>query len=36
MTVSLTKQRSCGLGLVGAYSLDSLVNILPENFWGNR
>lgn len=25
-----------GLGLVGAYSLDSLVNILPENFWGNR
>jgi hypothetical protein len=27
---------SGGLGLVGAYSLDSLVNILPENFWGNR
>ncbi len=25
-----------GLGTVGAYSLDSLVNILPENFWGNR
>ena len=25
-----------GLGMVGAYSLDSLVNILPENFWGNR
>lgn len=24
------------LGMVGAYSLDSLVNVLPENFWGNR
>ena len=27
---------SGGLGMVGAYTLDSLVNILPENFWGNR
>lgn len=25
-----------GLGVIGAYSLDSTVNILPENFWGNR
>jgi hypothetical protein len=25
-----------GLGFVGSYGLDSLVNILPENFWGNR
>jgi hypothetical protein len=25
-----------GLGMVGAYSLDSLVNLLPGNFWGNR
>ena len=25
-----------GLGMVGAYSLDSTVNILPEDFWGNR
>jgi hypothetical protein len=25
-----------GLGMVGSYSLDSLVTILPENFWGNR
>jgi len=24
------------LGVIGAYSLDSTVNILPENFWGNR
>ena len=24
------------LGMVGAYSLDSLVNLLPSNFWGNR
>ena len=23
-------------GLVGAYSLDSLVNLLPGNFWGNQ
>lgn len=27
---------SGGLGMIGAYSLDSLVDILPENFWGNR
>ncbi len=27
---------SGGLGVIGAYSLDSTVNILPENFWGNR
>lgn len=27
---------SGGLGLVGAYSLDSTVSILPETFWGNR
>lgn len=25
-----------GQGVIGAYSLDSTVNILPENFWGNR
>jgi hypothetical protein len=25
-----------GLGVVGAYSLDSLVRLLPGNFWGNR
>ena len=25
-----------GLGVVGAYSLDSLVDLLPGNFWGNR
>lgn len=25
-----------GLGIVGAYTLDSLVNILPSNFWGNQ
>ncbi|MGA3246229.1 MAG: hypothetical protein ABSE41_16550 [Bacteroidota bacterium] len=25
-----------GLGMVGAYSLDSLVDLLPGNFWGNR
>ena len=25
-----------GLGMAGAYTLDSLVNILPEKFWGNR
>jgi hypothetical protein len=25
-----------GLGVVGAYSLDSLVNILPAKFWGDR
>lgn len=25
-----------GLGVVGAYSLDSLVNLLPGNFLGNR
>ncbi len=27
---------SGGLGVVGAYSLDSLVRLLPGNFWGNR
>ena len=27
---------SGGLGMVGAYTVDSLVDILPENFWGNR
>ncbi len=27
---------SGGLGMVGAYSLDSLVRLLPGNFWGNR
>ena len=27
---------SGGLGMVGAYSLDSLVHILPERFWGDR
>lgn len=25
-----------GLGMIGAYGVDSTVNILPENFWGNR
>jgi hypothetical protein len=25
-----------GIGMAGAYSLDSLVEILPEKFWGNR
>jgi len=25
-----------GIGFVGAYSVDSLVRLLPENFWGNR
>jgi hypothetical protein len=25
-----------GLGMVGAYSLDSLVRLLPGDFWGNR
>ena len=27
---------SGGLGMVGAYSLDSLVHLLPERFWGDR
>jgi hypothetical protein len=27
---------SGGFGMVGAYSVDSLVNILPERFWGDR
>ncbi len=27
---------SGGLGMVGAYSLDSLVTLLPERFWGDR
>ena len=25
-----------GVGMVGAYSLDSLVHLLPYDFWGNR
>ena len=27
---------SGGLGVVGAYGVDSLVRLLPGNFWGNR
>ena len=27
---------SGGLGVVGAYTLDSLVYLLPDDFWGNR
>jgi hypothetical protein len=27
---------SGGLGMVGAYSVDSLVTLLPERFWGDR
>ena len=27
---------SGGLGMVGAYTLDSLVYLLPDDFWGNR
>jgi hypothetical protein len=32
----LVSSVSDGIGLVGAYSLDSTVYLLPYNFWGNR
>ena len=32
----MVSQVTGGLGMIGAYSVDSTVNLLPENFWGNR
>lgn len=36
LDVPLVSTVDGGLGVVGAYSLDSLVGLLPGNFWGNR
>ena len=32
----MTSNVGGGVGMVGAYSLDSLVHLLPYDFWGNR
>lgn len=32
----LGSRAGTGIGVVGAYGLDSLVYLLPDNFWGNR